>query len=262
MDGLIRIAMWSGPRNISTAMMRAWGSRADTVVTDEPLYAAYLLETGATHPGRDEIIARHESDWQRVTRWLAQGQPGVGVLWKSGCPADLVGEGSSGATIWYQKHMAHHLLPGMDRWWIERLANCFLIRDPGEMITSYIKVVPDPSAEDLGLVQQVELFEAERDRTGCVPPVLDARDVLKDPRRMLGLLCEALGVAFDEAMLSWEPGLRETDGVWAKHWYDNVSRSTGFGPYKPKGEAVPGRLHDVYDQCMADYARLFTQRLQ
>lgn len=237
--------MWSGPRNISTAMMRSWGSRADTFVTDEPLYAHYLLETGLDHPGRDATIADQETDLGKVTGWLTGPIP-------------------DGQRIWYQKHMAHHITKPVQAGlgsWIGKLTNCFLIRDPGEMITSYIKVVPEPTAADLGLPQQVALFESERRRTGRVPPVLDSRDVLKNPRRMLGLLCDAIGIEFDEAMLSWEAGPRETDGVWATYWYGSVEASTCFSPYTARGEAVPARLKAVHEQCAALYEQLSTHRL-
>ena len=238
----VRIAMWSGPRNISTAMLRAWGSRPDTFVTDEPLYAHYLKTTGADHPGRDEIIAHHEPDWRKVASWLTGPVPG-------------------GKPVWYQKHMAHHLTPDVGTAWIDELTNCFLIRDPAEMITSYIKIVPDPTPEDLGLPQQLALFEREKARTGRTPPVLDSRDVLENPRAMLTRLCDAVGVPFDEAMLSWEPGPRDTDGVWARHWYANVETSTTFAPYAPKNEPVPDHLTPTLDACRALYDTLAAHRL-
>jgi len=239
----LRLAMWSGPRNISTAMMRAWGSRADTAVCDEPLYAHYLKATGVDHPGRDEVIAHHETDWRKVI-------------------AELTGPIPGGQAIYFQKHMAHHLLPGMDRGWLGDVTNAFLIRDPAEMLTSLIKVMPFPGVSDTGLPQQVEIFELVKARTGAVPPVLDARDVLEDPRKRLALLCEAVGAAFDEAMLSWPPGPRTTDGIWAKHWYAAVERSTGFEPYRPKNEPVPERLKSLLDECMRHYEVLYAHRLR
>src|SRR3954447_3613844 len=208
----VRIAMWSGPRNISTAMMRAWGNRSDTFVCDEPLYAHYLRETGILHPGADEVIRCHEPDWRKVVAWLTGPVP-------------------EGKAIFYQKQMAHHLLPSIERGWLADLTNVFLIREPREMLTSLIRVTPDPTLEDTGLPQQVALFEEERRRTGAVPLVLDARDVLEDPRGMLERLCRGLGVPFAEAMLSWPPGRRETDGIWAKHWYSAVEQTTSFQPY-------------------------------
>jgi len=238
----IRIAMWSGPRNISTALMRSWGSRPDTFVTDEPLYAHYLRETGAPHPGREEVLRAHDSDWRRVTAWLSGPIP-------------------QGRAIWYQKHMAHHLLPHIGTGWLERMTNCFLIREPREMLTSLVRVIPEPTLSDTGLPQQWDLFQREWDRTGSRPPVLDARDVLEDPRAMLDRLCEAVGVSFRPEMLSWAPGPRETDGVWARHWYEAVERSTGFEPYRPRVESVPARLERLLEECQALYTRLHRHRL-
>lgn len=243
MSGTIRIAMWSGPRNISTAMMRAWGSRDDTAVCDEPLYAHYLLRTGAAHPGRDEVIAAHETDWRKVAAFLTGPVP-------------------HGRRIFYQKHMSHHLLPGIDRGWLAQLTHAFLIRDPREMLTSLIKVTPNPRLEDTGLPQQLELVEFVRRQTGRTPPIVDARDVLTDPRGTLGMLCERLGVPFDEAMLSWPPGPRATDGVWARHWYAAVERSTGFEPYRAKVEDVPEEHAGLLRECAALYAELHALRLR
>lgn len=238
-----RIAMWSGPRNISTAMMRAWGNRPDTYVCDEPLYAHYLLMTGLPHPGRDEVIQHHETDWRKVVAWLTGPVP-------------------DGRRIFYQKHMAHHLLPHMDRAWLAGLRHCMLIRHPAEMLTSLIKVTPNPRLEDTGLPQQVEILELVRERTGQPPPVIDAKDVLTDPRRMLELLCNVLAVEYCDAMLSWPPGRRETDGIWAKHWYAAVERSTGFELYRPKHEMVPSHLHSVLAECERIYEQLFAMRLR
>jgi hypothetical protein len=241
-SGGTRIAMWSGPRNISTAMMRSWEARGDTLVRDEPLYAHYLAATGRDHPGRDEVIATHEPDWRAVV-------------------AELTGPVPHGRPIFYQKHMAHHLLPDMDTAWVAGLVNCFLIRAPSEMITSLAKVLPDPSIEETGLPQQVRLFEAERARTGRVPPVLDARDVLTDPADRLARLCDAVGVAWTDAMLSWKPGRRPTDGVWARHWYASVEASTGFAPYRPKDEPVPDHLRGLAEACDALYHVMHEHRI-
>jgi hypothetical protein len=234
--------MWSGPRNISTALMRAWGNRDDTAVCDEPLYAHYLAVTGKPHPGAAEVIARGPADWRQAV-------------------AALTGDVPGGKPVFYQKHMTHHLLPDMDRSWLGLVTNCFLIRHPREVLVSYVKVVAEPALEDVGVVQQAEIFDWVRAHRGLTPPVVDARDVLADPRRLLGLLCDALGVAFQEAMLSWAPGLRPTDGVWAKHWYREVEHSTGFRPYTPRDEPVPERLARLYERCLACYARLYAHRL-
>jgi hypothetical protein len=241
MDG-IRIGMWSGPRNISTALMRSWGSRDDTFVCDEPLYAHYLQQTGADHPQREEVIAAHETDWRKVVTWLLGPIP-------------------EGKTIFYQKHMAHHLLAHVDRDWVHDLRSVFLIREPREMLTSLTQVLPNPRVEETGLPQQWELFERVRDRSGGAPPVLDARDVLENPRGLLRRLCAVLDVPFQERMLRWEAGPRPTDGVWAPYWYANVERSTGFQPYRPKGAEVPKRLLGVLKECNPYYERLHEHRL-
>lgn len=243
MSSPVRLAMWSGPRNISTAMMRSWGNRPDTFVCDEPLYAHYLKATGIEHPGRDEVIANHETDWRQVVTWLTGPIP-------------------EGKAVFYQKHMSHHLLPNIDRGWLDALTHCFLIRDPGEMLTSLLEHLPQPRFEDTGLPQQLELVRHVQRQSGQVPPIVDARDVLENPRRMLELLCEAVGVAFDVAMLGWPAGRRATDGIWAKHWYAAVERSTGFQPYKPKPELVPREFQPLLEQCMACYAELHVRRLR
>lgn len=239
----VRIAMWSGPRNISTALMRAWENRPDTVVHDEPFYAHYLMVTGLDHPGRDEIIAAYETDWRKV----------VAQITREPLPP--------GKTIYYQKHMTHHILPHMTLDWMTELTNCFLIRHPQEVITSYIKVRPEVTLDDIGFSQQWRLFQFVREATDQIPPVLDARDVLEDPKAMLVALCQAVGVDFDERMLSWPPGRRDSDGIWAKYWYAAVERSTGFAPYRPKTEQVPAHLQDVLEEATEIYAALHAYRL-
>lgn len=223
--------------------MRAWGNRPDTFVCDEPFYACYLQATGSDHPGRDEVIAAGETDWQKVIDWLT-------------------GEAPGGKSIFFQKQMTHHLLPEIDRQWLEQVANCFLIRDPREVIVSYLKKNRDPTAEDVGYPQQAEIFRRVREQSGETPPVLDARDVLADPRRMLGQLCQRVGVEFLDSMLAWPPGLRETDGVWAKYWYAEVQTSTGFKPYAARNEDVPARLADVHRQCLESYEELYQYRMK
>jgi hypothetical protein len=240
---IVRIAMWSGPRTISTALMRSWEARGDTAVWDEPFYAHYLMRTGRDHPGRDEIIAQHETDWRKVA-------------------AALVGPVPGGKPISYQKHMAHHMLPGIDLAFADALANCFLIRAPREMLASLAKVIPRPAVDETGLPRQVELFERERARTGRVPPVIDSGDVLRDPAGVLSALCSAIGVPYTERMLSWPPGPRATDGVWARHWYGSVWRSTGFGPPREEDDApLPPALGEVHRACADLYAILHEHRL-
>lgn len=239
----LRIAMWSGPRNISTAMMRAWGNRGDCAVSDEPLYAAYLAATGLDHPGRDEVIAAGETDWRHVV-------------------ADLLGPVPGGATVWYQKHMSHHLLPGMDTDWVSGLRNVFLIRDPADVVASYIKSRAAVAPEDIGLLQQVALFERLRERDGEPPMVIDADDFLRAPEAYLRAICEFLGIAFTPRMLSWPPGPRASDGVWAPHWYDAVWKSTGFEAWRPRETALSGEALAVAHACRPAYQALHAQRLR
>jgi hypothetical protein len=239
---ILRLAMWSGPRNISTALMRSWGNRPDTAVVDEPFYAFYLQTTGRDHPGAMEIMTHCETRVQQITQGLTGPVPG-------------------NRPVFYQKHMAHHLLPEVDRGWLGQVTNCFLIRDPAEVIPSYIKRNGEPSLEDLGFVQQAAIFDWVCRHTGKTPPVIDARDVLQNPEGILRLLCQAVGVEFDKAMLSWPPGLRDTDGIWAKYWYDEVVKSTSFQSYHPGKERIPERLGEVYQRCRECYERLYQFRL-
>jgi hypothetical protein len=223
-------------------MMRAWGNRDDAFVCDEPFYAYYLNVTQKDHPGRDEVIAAGMTDWRDVVKYLTAPTP-------------------QGRPIFYQKLMTHHLLPEVGRDWLGQVTNCFLIRHPRDMITSYIKIVQRPTLADTGFAQQTEIFDWVREKLGATPPIVDAVDVLNNPRRTLGLLCEALGVPFQEAMLAWPPGPRTTDGVWARHWYSQVEKTTSFQPYRPKDEPIPPELTDLYEQCLAHYQRLYPFRL-
>ncbi len=236
------IAMWSGPRNISTAFMRAWENRNDAAVWDEPFYAYYLEATGIDHPGADEVIANGEPDWRKVVDKVTGPIP-------------------DGRAIFYQKHMTHHLLPEIDRDWLGLVTNCFLIRDPREVIASYARVRTNLTVADIGVTQQAEIFEWVRSQTGQTPLVLDARDVLQDPRRMMMGLCSALDVPFTELMLTWPPGPRESDGVWGKHWYASVWKSTGFAPYKPKAHTLPKHLESLVEACAPHYRTLYECRL-
>ena len=238
----LRIAMWSGPRNVSTALMRSWGNRSDTFVCDEPLYAYYLRETRADHPGAAEVISHHDNDWRKVVEFLLGPVP-------------------AGCTIFYQKQMAHHLLPSIGREWLPHLTHCFLIRDPHDMLLSLDQKISRPTLPDPGLPQQVEIFNDVKKRTGSAPPVVDSKDLLDNPESVLTQLCDALGVPFTEAMLSWAPGRRETDGVWAKYWYESVEKSTGFQPYAPKNRALPGRLEELLADTQECYDVLYQCRL-
>jgi hypothetical protein len=228
--------MWSGPRTVSTALLRSFGARADTLVVDEPLYAHYLAATGIDHPGRDEIMASQPTRWQAVA-------------------AGLTGPLPTGVTVYYQKHMTHHLLPDIGRDWIGKLRNAYLIRHPEQVVASYAKVRGGPTLVDLGYAQQAEIFHTYGG------PVVDAADLLRDPPAMLERLCDALGMAFDPVMLSWPPGRRATDGVWAPYWYSSVEKSTGFAPYDPSPAVVPDRLRHLVEQAQPYYDELAAARL-
>ena len=240
----LRIAMWSGPRNISTAMMRAFEARPDCAVSDEPFYAAYLAATGLIHPQNDEILASQSND------------PGA-------VAAEVAGPVPGGRALWYQKQMTHHMLPGFDRGWIDGMANAFLIRAPEAVLLSYVEKRADVTLDEIGLPQQVELFDRAADRLGRAPPVIESRDVLVDPRGTLSALCRGLGIGFDEAMLSWAPGRRATDGVWAPSWYDGVERSTGFAPPKPERgfDDLPDGLKPLAEAGRPLYERLARHKL-
>jgi len=244
--GAVRIAMWSGPRNISTAMMRSWGSRADCAASDEPLYAHYLTQMDeakrSLHPVYGAVMDSQPTDWHEVAHYLTGPTPGD-------------------KQIWYQKHMAHHLTPGMEWDWMSELTNCFLIREPAAMITSFIKIIDNPTPTDLGLPQLVKLFEWVREQTGSVPAVIDSKDVLMNPRGVLSALCHHIGIEFDDSMLSWEEGPKPEDGVWAPHWYSSVYESSGFSAYTAKNDEVPERLLGVLEECNALYEVLAMHRI-
>lgn len=232
----VRVAMWSGPRNVSTALMRSFGARPDTLVVDEPLYAYYLASTGLAHPGRDEVLASQPTSWQAVA-------------------AALTGPLPAGVGVHYQKHMAQHLLPDVGRDWLAGLTHAFLIRAPADVVASYAKVRGEPTLADLGYPQQVELYR----RYGG--PVVDAADLLADPPGVLARLCAAVGIGYDPAMLSWPAGPRETDGVWAPHWYAAALASTGFGRPAARPAGVPDRLAALVAAAEPCYAELAAHRL-
>lgn len=237
----LRLAVWSGPRNLSTALMRSFGSRADTLVVDEPFYAHYLLATGLDHPGRAEVIGSQANDWREVAASLHAPMP-------------------PGITVHYQKHMAHHLLPEMGREWLEGLTHAFLIRDPGDMLRSLDQKLQTIRIEDTGLPQQVEIFERMRLAAGIAPPVIDADDLLDNPPGVLEAFCHRIGLDFDQAMLRWSPGLRSTDGVWAKYWYESVAASTGFSRWERKRTPLPPHLARLETEARELHARLHPYR--
>jgi hypothetical protein len=210
----MRIAMWSGPRNLSTAMMYSFGARGDCAVSDEPFYAAYLAATGLEHPMGAEVMASGETDPAKVATACAGPIP-------------------HGKPLWYQKHMTLHMLDGFPRHFMRACTNVFLIRHPARVVASYARKRESPTLDDIGFAQQARLFDEVADRLGHAPPVIDSADIRADPRAKLSALCEAIGIGFTEDMLHWPAGGHPDDGVWAPHWYGAVHRSTGFA--EPEG---------------------------
>ncbi len=241
MNTPLRIAMWSGPRNISTAMMRAWENRGDCAVSDEPLYAAFLSDTQMDHPGRDEVIACGETNYKKVI-------------------ADLLGKPPDKKNIWYQKHMTHHLLPHYDRDWIPELTNILLIRDPAEVVASYVKSRATVTPEDIGIPQQRKLYGEIIEATGKAAPVIDAGDFLRSPEKYLRAICQYLEIEFTKRMLHWPPGRRDSDGVWAPYWYAAVEASTGFEAWHARESALTGEAANVAESCRGDYDFLYDRR--
>jgi hypothetical protein len=234
----IRLACWSGPRNISTATMRAWENRPDTEVVDEPLYAWYLAHTGLDHPGRDAVIEAGETDWRRVVDELTRPWP-------------------DGPALQYQKHMAQHLVPDLPREWIGSLHNVLLIRDPAEVVSSYLRSRATVTPDDIGILQQLEL----QVQLGASTPVIDSADFLRAPEAYLRWLCSYAGVEFTDVMLSWRAGPRASDGVWAPYWYDAVQTSTGFEPYRPRRVELTPEGEEVVAVTRPAYERLYDARL-
>jgi hypothetical protein len=235
-----RISLWSGPRNVSTALMYSFRQRSDTTVVDEPLYAHYLLRSGVDHPGRDDVLAAQDNDGERVVRDVILGPSRTPVI--------------------FFKNMAHHL-GGLDWAFLAELHNVILTRDPAEMLPSLIKQVPEPDLEGTGLPMQVALLDAVLDE-GDDPIVLDSRLLLEDPEGVLTQLCHRVGLEFESAMLSWPTGPVPEDGVWAEHWYHTVHHSTGFAPYLPKDEEVPDRLRPLLAQAIPLYERLLAYAIR
>jgi hypothetical protein len=240
----VRIAMWSGPRNISTAMMRSFGARSDTTVVDEPFYAAYLAASGLEHPMAAEVLASQPNDWREVV-------------------AGLLGPVPGDRPIYYQKHMTQHMLPAFGRDWLPQMRNAFLIRDPAAVLASYVQKRGEVTLADIGVLQQHEIFAAEADRLGRAPPVVDGADVLANPALVLEKLCAALDIAFTTDMLRWPAGRRDSDGVWAPAWYSAVEQSTGFGPAPGVRESsLPDALRRIADTARPYYEALARHRLR
>ncbi|MBF7072107.1 HAD family hydrolase [Glaciecola sp. MH2013] len=236
----IRIAMWSGPRNISTAMMRSWENRQDCSVVDEPFYAYYLNQTQSPHPMFDEVIASQPTDYELVAKNMS--------------------EGSCGTPLQYQKHMTQHMLTTNehkdDFEWAKDLRHCFLIRDPAQVVNSYTNSRGECSPEDIGIKRQHELFVLFSQMTGQNIPVIDSNDVLAAPQDKMHKLCKALALPFDENMMSWPTGRRASDGVWAEHWYHSVEKSTGFGKSLSKSFTLNSQQQKVVDEVMPFYEAL------
>lgn len=215
-------------------MMRAWENRGDCAVSDEPLYAAFLSDTQLDHPGRDEVIAAGESDYRKVI-------------------TDLLGDAPDNRSLWYQKHMTHHLLPNYERDWIPKLSNILLIRDPVEVVASYVKSRASVAPEDIGIPQQRQLYDEIIQATGIAPPIIDAGDFLRAPEKYLQALCDYLHIDFTDRMLHWPAGRRASDGVWAPYWYAAVEASTGFEPWRARENALTGEAAEVAENCRSDY---------
>ncbi len=238
----LRIAMWSGPRNMSTTMMRSFGARSDTLCIDEPFYAAYLKQTGLQHPMLAEIFAAQSADPNQVISGLIAPSP-------------------AGSPIVYQKHMTHHMLPDFDRTWMRQCRNVFLIRHPARVIVSYARKMEDVTLEAIGFPQQLSLFEAAHDIEGRPPLVVDSDDILRAPGQVLRALCNTLDLPWADSMLSWAPGPKSEDGAWAAHWYDAVWQSTGFGSTPGALPDVDVELMGVYEAALDVYAKLSAHRL-
>lgn len=236
-----RIAMWSGPRNISTAMMRSWENRSDCEVIDEPFYAYYLQQTQSPHPMFDEIVASQSSDFKAVAQSLSQ-RP-------------------SASLIQYQKHMTHHMLDHCDLSWTKHLSHCFLIRDPAFVVNSYTNSRGECNAQDIGIKRQYELYEAISAINGRSIPVVDSVSVLQDPKHTIQAMCEALGISFTADMLSWPAGTRDSDGIWSKHWYRSVEGSTGFAAPKTTTLQLNTSQLAVVEEVMPYYLKMKAQAI-
>ena len=234
--------MWSGPRNISTAMMRSWENRSDAEVVDEPFYAFYLNKTRSPHPCFEEILQSQSDSYEQV----------VSELTKDTC----------NSKVQYQKHMTHHMLEGVDLQWVKELQHCFLIRDPAQVVNSYTNSRGVCSAEDIGIQRQFELYQDITKISGQDIPIIDSNDVLKAPEKILRLLCEKLGVSFMPTMLNWPQGSRISDGVWAKHWYKSVDNSSGFSPYSAKHLRLNDNQLSVVNQVQPFYQQLYNKRIR
>jgi len=240
---LIRIAMWSGPRNISTALMRSFENRKDTTVVDEPFYACYLKTTKLNHPMRKEILNSQDTNWDRVAN-LCSNKTFKGFM------------------IFYQKHMSHHLVEKMDLNWLKKVKNCILIRNPKFVINSYVKKYDIKDIRQLGYLQQLEILNFLKKQKLEDPIIIDSSDIINNPKHMLKKLCNKLNINFTDQMLSWPKGGRDSDGVWASYWYKNVFKSKGFIRAKEKKVNLNKKLYGFYKDCMKHYKVLYDKRIQ
>lgn len=238
----MKIAMWSGPRNLSTAMMYAFGARNDCAVWDEPYYAAFLASTGLEHPMKEEILNQWEQNPNVVAR-------------------RCIGEIPEGKKVFYQKHMTQHMIPDFDRSWLKDVSNVFLIRDPARVIASYHLKREKPIFEDIGFGQQAEIFDQVADLRGEPPAVVDSADILADPEGMLRKLCGNLGLDFQTSMLSWPKGGHKDDGPWAPHWYQSVWESSGFGKPAQGTPKVPEESMELLEKAIPCYQKMAAYKL-
>jgi len=236
------IAMWSGPRNISTALMRSFENRSDCFVSDEPFYSYFLYKTGLKHPLSDEVINSGLIHYDKIIKYITGPIP-------------------SSKNIWYQKHMAHHILEGENIDWIKNMKNCLLIRHPSDVILSYSKKNEINNIQQLGYLQQIEIYKMLTEELGIPPIIIDAQDLLVEPKKMLIEICEILRIKFDKKMLSWPLGSRKTDGIWGKHWYKQVEASTGFKPYIKTSRIISPKYQSLYDECIQCYDFLYQNRI-
>ena len=227
------VACWSGPRNISTALMRSWSSRKDTFVTDEPFYAYYLKETQNNHPMREKIINHYLSDYNEIVNYLINEVPNK-------------------KNIWYQKHMAHHLIDLSKIDWIKKYENCILLRHPKKVISSYTAKNKLNSVKELGYPQQFEIVKFLKDSNQSFK-IIDSEDLLKNPKKVLLDWCQSINVKFDESMLRWKRGSHPNDGIWWPHWYNNVIETTGFQKYQKKDISIENKYDSIYNNSMKYY---------
>ena len=234
MNNTTKIAMWSGPRNISTALMRSFENRPDTEVIDEPFYAFFLKHTKIKHPIYNEVIDTYDSSWDKVAN-------------------RLIGANPNNNNVWYQKLMTHHWVNNESLDWTKNVTNCFLIRDPKKVIKSYLKIHKDINPDLIGLPQQLHIFKYIMSKTNKIPLVISSEDILKNPKLMLEKLCNLLGIPFLEQMLEWPKGPRESDGIWGGYWYKNVVKTTSFAKPLHLEEEFPDDYNALLNECMNYY---------